>query len=101
MMSDLSFIHRFEQGTRRDLAPLLLLHGTGGDEDDLIPLGRLVAPHCTLLSMRGQVLEGGAPLLLRVLAEGQFDKPDAVPRARRLAHFNEAAGKEYGIAEPI
>jgi phospholipase/carboxylesterase len=101
MMSDLSFIHRFEQGTRRDLAPLLLLHGTGGDENDLIPLGRMVAPDRTLLSMRGQVLEGGAPRFFRRLAEGAFDEADVVRRAHQLADFVEAAGKEYGIAEPI
>ncbi|GLR84415.1 hypothetical protein GCM10007857_11250 [Bradyrhizobium iriomotense] len=73
-MSKLSFIHRFEKGTRRDLAPLLLLHGTGGDENDLIPLGRMVAADRALLSVRGQVLEGGAPRFFRRLAEGVFDE---------------------------
>ncbi|MGY8668633.1 alpha/beta hydrolase [Bradyrhizobium sp. UFLA05-109] len=100
-MSKLSFIHRFEKGTRRDLAPLLLLHGTGGDENDLIPLGRMVAPDRALLSMRGQVLEGGAPRFFRRLAEGVFDEADVVRRAHELADFVDAARNEYGIAAPV
>ena len=100
-MSKLSFIHRFERGTRRDLAPLLLLHGTGGDENDLIPLGRMVAPDRALLSVRGQVLEGGAPRFFRRLAEGVFDEADVVRRAHELADFVDAARKEYDITAPV
>ncbi|MGY8676380.1 alpha/beta hydrolase [Bradyrhizobium sp. UFLA05-153] len=100
-MSKPSFIHRFEKGTRRDLAPLLLLHGTGGDENDLIPLGRMVAPDRALLSVRGQVLEGGAPRFFRRLAEGVFDEADVVRRAHELADFADAARNEYGIAAPV
>ncbi|MGV7212331.1 alpha/beta hydrolase [Bradyrhizobium sp. UFLA05-112] len=100
-MSQLSFIHRFEKGTRRDLAPLLLLHGTGGDENDLIPLGRMVAPDRALLSARGQVLEGGAPRFFRRLAEGVFDEADVVRRAHDLADFVDATRNEYGIAAPV
>src|SRR5215472_14373580 len=58
-MSSLSFIHRFERGARQGARPLLILHGTGGDEDDLIPLGEMVAPGAPLLSPRGKVLEHG------------------------------------------
>ncbi len=100
-MSNLSFIHRFERGTRRDLAPLLLLHGTGGDENDLIPLGRMIAPDRALLSVRGKVLEGGAPRFFRRLAEGVFDEADVVRRAHELADFVDEARKEYGIAAPV
>lgn len=96
-----SFIHRFEGGARRDLAPLLLLHGTGGDENDLIPLGRMVAPDRALLSVRGKVMEGGAPRFFRRLAEGVFDEADVVRRAHQLADFVDASRKEYGVAEPI
>ncbi len=78
-------------GTRRDLAPLLLLHGTGGDENDLIPLGRMVAPDRALLSVRGKVLEGGAPRFFRRLAEGVFDEADIVRRAHELADFVDEA----------
>ncbi|MBK3424452.1 alpha/beta hydrolase, partial [Methylobacterium sp. IIF4SW-B5] len=60
-MAALSFQHRFEPAADPALPPLLLLHGTGGDEDDLLPLGRALSPGAALLSPRGQVLEGGAP----------------------------------------
>jgi phospholipase/carboxylesterase len=100
-MEQLSFIHRFESGARRELAPLLLLHGTGGDEKDLIPLGRAIAPDRALLSVRGKVLERGAPRFFRRLAEGVFDESDVVRRAHELADFAEAARKKYGVTEPI
>jgi phospholipase/carboxylesterase len=100
-MSKLSFIHRFERGTRHDLAPLLLLHGTGGDENDLIPLGRMVAPDRALLSVRGQVLEGGAPRFFRRLAEGVFDEADVMRRAHELSDFVDTVRKEYDITAPV
>jgi phospholipase/carboxylesterase len=101
-MSDkLSFTHRFVKGTRDGAAPLLLLHGTGGDEDDLIPLGRLVAPGAPLLSPRGKVLEGGMPRFFRRLAEGVFDEEDVRRRANELADFVAEARRTYGIAAPI
>ena len=80
-------IHRFEPATEPGQPPLLLLHGTGGDEDDLLPLGRAVAPGSALLSPRGKVLENGMPRFFRRLAEGVFDEADRAPprrRARRL-----------------
>jgi phospholipase/carboxylesterase len=89
MASDLSFIHRFEPATRSGIAPLLLLHGTGGDEDDLLPLGRMISPGSALLSVRGQVLEHGMPRFFRRLAEGVFDEADVIRRANDLADFVE------------
>jgi phospholipase/carboxylesterase len=100
-MTQPSFIHRFERGTHRELAPLLLLHGTGGDENDLIPLGRAIAPDRPLLSVRGKVLERGAPRFFRRLAEGVFDEADVVRRAHELADFVDTARETYGITEPI
>lgn len=69
----LSFVHRFEPGADTGRPPLLLLHGTGGDEGDLLPLGRALAPGAALLSPRGKVLENGMPRFFRRLAEGVFD----------------------------
>jgi phospholipase/carboxylesterase len=101
MSNDLSFIHRFEPGNRPEAPPLLLLHGTGGDENDLLPLGRSVAPGASLLSVRGQVLEHGMPRFFVRLAEGVFDENDLRRRANDLADFVEAARRRYGIAAPV
>ncbi|MDR3465550.1 MAG: alpha/beta hydrolase [Xanthobacteraceae bacterium] len=96
-----SFVHRFEPATRRDAPPLLLLHGTGGDENDLLPLGAAVAPGAALLAVRGKVLEHGMPRFFRRVAEGVFDEADVIRRANELADFVEAARAEYGLAAPI
>ena len=77
---------RFESGTS---PALLLLHGTGGDENDLIPLGRLLRPGAALLSPRGQVLENGQPRFFRRLAPGIFDEDDLIHRTHELADFIE------------
>jgi len=94
------FIHRFEPGAS-DARPLLLLHGTGGDENDLIPLGRAVAPGAALLAPRGQVLEHGMPRFFRRLAEGVFDEDDVRRRAVELADFVADARGRYGLAAPV
>ncbi len=103
MSEELSFIHRFEPAPQPDASarPLLLLHGTGGNEDDLISLGRMLAPHAALLSPRGQVLENGMPRFFRRLAEGVFDEQDVRRRAHELADFVMQARMAYGIAAPI
>jgi phospholipase/carboxylesterase len=101
MSETLSFIHRFEKGADAGLPPLLLLHGTGGDENDLLPLGRMIAPTATLLSPRGKVLENGMPRFFRRLADGVFDEEDVRLRANELADFIAAARAHYGIASPI
>ncbi|HRA93453.1 MAG TPA: alpha/beta hydrolase [Aestuariivirga sp.] len=100
MTQDLSFIHRFEPGTST-AAPLLLLHGTGGDETDLLPLGKALAPDRALLSPRGKVLENGMPRYFRRLAEGMFDEQDVIKRANELADFIVEAGKAYGLPKPV
>jgi phospholipase/carboxylesterase len=101
MASDLSFIHRFEPGDRLEAPPLLLLHGTGGDENDLLPLGKAIAPGSALLSPRGKVLEHGMPRFFRRLAEGVFDEEDVRRRANELADFIAEARKRYSLAAPI
>jgi phospholipase/carboxylesterase len=100
-MTELNFIHRFERGALPASRPLLILHGTGGNEDDLFPLGKMVAPGAPLLSPRGKVLEHGMPRFFRRLAEGVFDEEDVRARAHELADFVEAARKEYGVAAPV
>lgn len=100
-MTELSHIHRFAPGNRREAAPLLLLHGTGGDENDLLPLGEAIAPGAALLSVRGNVLEHGMPRFFRRLAEGVFDEDDVIRRANDLADFVIEARQRYDLAAPI
>lgn len=101
MSDDLAFIHRFEPGNRLEAPPLLLLHGTGGDESDLLSLGSAVSPGSALLSPRGKVLEHGMPRFFRRLSEGVFDEDDVRRRADELANFVESARARYGIAVPV
>ncbi len=95
------FIHLYEPGGDPARAPLLLLHGTGGDERDLIGLGRAVAPGAALLSPRGKVLEGPMPRFFRRLAEGVFDEDDLRRRTHELADFIEASRARYGLQQPV
>ncbi len=90
------FIHEFVPGSSE--RTLLLLHGTGGNERDLIPLGRDLDPTASLLSPRGKVLENGMPRFFRRLAEGVFDLEDLKKRTNELADFVAAAGQRYGFA---
>jgi predicted esterase len=90
------FIHEFVPGSSS--RTLLLLHGTGGNERDLIPLGRELDPNAALLSPRGNVLENGLPRFFRRLAEGVFDLEDLQKRTNELADFIAAAAQHYGFA---
>jgi predicted esterase len=95
-MSDLGFTHRFLPAQQSPPARvLLLLHGTGGNEDDMIPLGRDLDPAAAILSLRGNVLENGMPRFFRRLAEGVFDEEDVVRRANELADFIPEAARRY------
>ena len=76
---------------------LLLLHGTGGDENDLIPLGETLAEDSNMLSPRGKVLENGAPRFFKRISEGIFDIEDLKLRTRELAEFVEKASTIYGF----
>jgi phospholipase/carboxylesterase len=97
----MTFTHHFEAGHDPTLPPLLLLHGTGGNEHDLVPLGRELAPGAALLSPRGKVLENGMPRFFRRLSEGVFDEADVVSRANELADFVASARDTHQIAAPI
>jgi phospholipase/carboxylesterase len=101
MSEALSYIHRFDKGAEPGLPPLLLLHGTGGDENDLVPLGRMIAENASLLSPRGKVLENGMPRFFRRLADGVFDEDDVRRRAEELADFVAQARARYDLAAPI
>ena len=89
------FIHEFVAGKSK--CTLLLLHGTGGNERDLIPLGQELDPNASLLSPRGNVLENGMPRFFRRLAEGVFDLEDLRKQTNQLADFVIAAAKHYEI----
>ncbi len=95
-MPQLDFIHEFVPGISD--RTLLLLHGTGGNEHDLIRLGRELDPNAALLSPRGKILEHGMPRFFRRLAEGVFDIEDLKLRANELADFVTAAAKHYNLA---
>jgi phospholipase/carboxylesterase len=96
---DLGFIHQFVPGTRPGATPILLLHGTGGNENDLISLGEALAPGAPLLSPRGQVLENGMPRFFRRHAEGVFDLDDLRRRADELARFVAEARTRYELGD--
>jgi predicted esterase len=95
MNQSLSFIHEFVPGTAK--RTLLLLHGTGGNEHDLIPLGYGIDPEANLISPRGKVLENGMPRFFRRFAEGVFDVEDLKKRTSELADFAAEAAKSYGF----
>ncbi len=94
-MAPLSFVHRFEAGT--SASTLLLLHGTGGNEHDLVPMAAGLAPGTHILSPRGKVLENGAPRFFRRLAMGVFDEEDLKAQAADLAQFVQDAARHYNL----
>ncbi len=98
-MKDLSYPHVFEPGKEPGRPPLLLLHGTGGTEHDLLRLGRTISPGSALLSPRGNVSEGGALRFFARLAEGVFDPAEIERRTHALADFVTAAATKYEFGE--
>jgi predicted esterase len=94
---DLNFVHVYEPPADPEAPVLLLLHGTGGDERDLLPLAAALRPGAGVLSPRGKVLEHGMPRFFRRLAEGVFDLEDLERRTRELAVFLARAAEQYGI----
>jgi phospholipase/carboxylesterase len=99
--AELGFDHRFIPARDEARKPLLLLHGTGGDENDLLPLGARLAPGAALLSPRGKVLENGSPRFFRRLREGEWDMADFRQRTIELANFVDSARKAYRLQPPI
>ncbi len=93
----LGFVHRFVPAETPEAPTLLLLHGTGGNENDLLPVGGMLGERAALLSPRGKVLEHGMPRFFRRLAEGVFDHEDLMRRTHELAGFVERSVDEYDI----
>jgi len=93
------YVHRFVPSPGQNPAPrtLLLLHGTGGDENDLLPLGPMLDPEAARLSPRGDVLEHGMPRFFRRVREGVFDEDDLRLRAKALADFVGEARETYHL----
>lgn len=98
MTADLGFVHVYEPPATPDAPILLLLHGTGGNERDLVPLKDAMMPGAGVLSPRGQVLERGMPRFFRRLAEGVFDIDDLRQRTHDLAGFVARASAQYGFS---
>ena len=96
----LAYQHIFEPGTDPSAPPLLLLHGTGGTEHDLLRLGRAISPGSALLSPRGNVSENGAARFFARIAEGVFDPDEIIQRTHALADFLLAAEKRYAFDLP-
>ena len=97
MAQSLDFIHRYIPAKQEQAPTLLLLHGTGGDEHDLITLGQGLMSHAALLSPRGRVLENGMARFFRRIAEGIFDLEDLQLQTHALSDFVQAASHAYGF----
>lgn len=89
--------HIFRKGSDQTKPTLLLLHGTGGTEEDLLPLADMIDKGANILSVRGNVSENGMPRFFRRLAEGVFDEEDLVYRTRELNEFLDQAAEEQGF----
>lgn len=96
---DLGFVHVFVPAKDPASPTLLLLHGTGGDERDLLGLGRELWPGAALLGVRGKVIENGMPRFFRRFSEGVFDVDDLKFRTEELAQFIDAASERYEFSK--
>lgn len=89
--------HIYQEGQDPNAPTLLLLHGTGGTEQDLLGIGKMISSGSALLSVRGNVLESGMPRFFRRLAEGVFDEEDLVFRTEELKQFLDDSAQEYSF----
>ncbi|MCM3759199.1 alpha/beta hydrolase [Alkalihalobacillus oceani] len=87
--------HIFQKGKDQTKPTLLLLHGTGGNENDLLPLAGMIDEDASVLSVRGNVLENGMPRFFRRLAEGVFDEEDLIFRTTELKQFLDQSAEQY------
>lgn len=96
----MDFIHKYipiQTHRSQNTTTLVLLHGTGGNEEDLVPLGQFLSTEVNLLGIRGKVSEGGMSRFFRRLSEGVFDEEDLIFRTHELAQFIRDAVKEYQL----
>lgn len=98
---DLDFVHRFIPAADASRPPLLLLHGSGGDEHDLVPLAQRVAPGNAVISPRGKVNEQGITRFFRRAPDGAWDLDDFAQRTAELAEFLRRARGAYGLPKPV
>src|SRR5690625_1241057 len=89
--------HLYINSNQSEAITLLLLHGTGGTERDLLPLADIIAPDANVLAVRGNVLENGMPRFFKRLAEGVFDEADLIQRTKDLNDFLDDAAEEYNF----
>jgi phospholipase/carboxylesterase len=89
--------HIYKEGTDKNKPTMLLLHGTGGNEHDLLPLAGMIDDQASVLSVRGEVLENGMPRFFKRLAEGVFDIDDLIVRTKQLNEFLDEASAQYGF----
>jgi phospholipase/carboxylesterase len=89
--------HIFEKGTQEEAPTLVLFHGTGGTEHDLLPLAKLISPESSVLSVRGNIVENGMPRFFKRLAEGVFDEADLIFRTKEVNDFLDQAAAQYGF----
>jgi phospholipase/carboxylesterase len=90
-------IHLFKQGENSNLPTLLLLHGTGGNEADLMTVGEMISPTSARLGVRGNINENGMPRFFRRLAEGIFDEEDLIFRTKELNEFLDESAEKIGF----
>mgnify|MGYP003788590333 FL=1 len=96
-MRDLPFVHRFQQPDDPDGSVMLLLHGTGGNESDLMPLAHRIAPRATLLGLRGRSTEEGVARFFRRISMTSFDQDDIRAEAAAFDAFWQGAMAGYGL----
>lgn len=89
--------HIFNQGKDATKPTLLMLHGTGGNELDLLPIAEMIDDKASVLSVRGNILENGMPRFFKRLAEGIFDEEDLIFRTKELNQFLDEAAEKYGF----
>ncbi|QHS21532.1 alpha/beta hydrolase [Virgibacillus sp. MSP4-1] len=89
--------HIFNKGSNPEKPTFLLLHGTGGTEQDLLPLAGMIDDDASVLSVRGNVSENGMPRFFRRLAEGVFDEEDLINRTKELHEFLDEAAEKYNF----